>query len=221
MCSRWPPAGELRRRSVAICRVTGAALVLGSTQPFEVLSEERCAREGVEIARRPAGGGAVLVVPGAQVWIDFWVPRDDALWGEDIVRSAQWAGEAWRGALATLGAQGLEVHHGRSIETKWSRLVCFAGLGPGEVNVAGVKVVGICQRRTREGTRFLTVAALRWAPSSVVGLMSLEHGQAEQAISDLVGAAAGLNDVLPGANPEAGSSSAVSMVEREVVRSLP
>jgi lipoate-protein ligase A len=117
--------------------------------------------------------------------------------------------------------QDLEVHQGRSIETKWSRLVCFAGLGPGEVNLAGAKVVGIAQRRTREGARFLTVAALRWDPSSVVGLMSLEREQAAQAIGDLARAAMGLHEVLPGVNPEADGISTIAMVEREVKRSLP
>lgn len=163
----------------------------------------------------------MLVAPGAQVWIDFWVPRGDALWDEDAVRSARWPGRIWARALAALGGQGLEVHQGRLIETKWSPLVCFAGLGPGEVNLAGMKVVGIAQRRTREGARFLTVAALRWDPSSVVGLMSLERLQATRAIDDLARAAVGLNKVLPGVNREAGDLSTIAMVEREVERSLP
>jgi lipoate-protein ligase A len=221
LCGRWPPAEELHRRTVATCHVTGAALVLGGAQRAEAVSVERCARDAVEIARRPAGGGAVFVAPGAQVWIDFWMPRGDALWDEDVVRCARWLGEAWARALAALGVHDLEVHQGRSIETKWSRLVCFAGLGPGEVNVAGVKVVGIAQRRTREGARFFTVAALRWDPSSVVGLMSLEKDQAAQAISDLANAATGLRDALPGVDPEAGGSSTIAMIEREVERSLP
>ncbi len=40
------------------------------------------------------------------------------------------------------------------VRTPWSSLVCFAGLGPGEVTVDGRKLVGISQRRTRAGARF-------------------------------------------------------------------
>jgi lipoate-protein ligase A len=194
--------------------------VLGSTQPAEVVSAGRCARDGVEVVRRSAGGGAVLVAPEAQVWIDFWVPRGDVLWDDDVVRSARWLGEVWAGALASLGVQDLQVHHGRSLETEWSRLVCFAGLGPGEVNVAGAKVVGMAQRRTREGARFLTVAALSWDPSSVVRLLSLDHERAVRATSDLTRAARGLRDVVPDTDPENGGSSLVARIEREVEQSL-
>ena len=37
--------------------------------------------------------------------------------------------------------------------TQWSRLVCFDGLGAGEVTVGGRKAVGISQRRTRGWAR--------------------------------------------------------------------
>jgi lipoate-protein ligase A len=37
--------------------------------------------------------------------------------------------------------------------TAWCELVCFAGLGPGEVSLAGTKLVGLSQRRTRNGIR--------------------------------------------------------------------
>jgi lipoate-protein ligase A len=48
------------------------------------------------------------------------------------------------------------------VRTEWSELVCFAGLGPGEVTVGGRKVVGISQRRTRDAARFQCVAYETW-----------------------------------------------------------
>jgi lipoate---protein ligase len=39
------------------------------------------------------------------------------------------------------------------IATPWSELVCFAGIGPGEVMLDGRKLVGLSQRRTRDGVR--------------------------------------------------------------------
>ena len=41
-------------------------------------------------------------------------------------------------------------------------VVCFAGTGPGEVLVAGRKVVGISQRRTRAGARFQCSVPILW-----------------------------------------------------------
>ena len=119
--------------------------------------------------RRPAstssvgstGGGAVLVAPGAQVWLDVWVPRGHPLWDDDVIGAAAWLGHAWVGALTGLGAGPLGVHRGPLAPTAWSDRICFAGFGPGEVFVAdrrgdggpppspGAKVVGLAQRRTR------------------------------------------------------------------------
>ena len=60
-------------------------------------------------------------------------------------------------ALAAAGAADLSVHHGRLEATVFGDLICFAGLGPGEVCADGRKLVGLAQRRTREGVRFHTV----------------------------------------------------------------
>ena len=221
LCDGWPRGDDLQRRSIATCHVTNTALVLGSTQSEEVVSAESLARSGVVVTRRPAGGGAVLVAPASQVWIDFWIPRGDVLWDDDIVRSAGWAGESWASALGSLGVGDLEVHRGRAVSSSWSRLVCFAGLGPGEVTSAGAKVVGVAQRRTREGARLLTVAELSWKPSSVVDLLCLDEEHSMLEHSDLALVARGLNDVVPGAAHEADASSIIEMVERAVEGSLP
>lgn len=179
------------RRAVWIHEVDGPALVLGSTQRQEIVDGEAAARAGVEVVRRRSGGGAVLVEPGGVVWVDLIVPAGDPLGDDDVSRAAQWVGEEWAGALASLGVSG-EVHQGGLETTPWSRLVCFAGRGPGEVVVGGRKVVGVAQRRTRAGARFQCAALLRWEPAILVDLLALVEADRRAAVADLTFAAAPL-----------------------------
>jgi lipoate---protein ligase len=155
------------------------ALVLGSTQRHEVV------RPGspVEVVRRRSGGGAVLLVPDDVVWVDIVVPRGDPLWSDDVGVASYWLGDVWAQALTSLGIPG-EVHRGALCTTPWSRLVCFAGLGPGEVTVEGRKAVGISQRRSRTLARFQTAAYVRWDPAALVEL--LEPPRPEAAELDVV-----------------------------------
>lgn len=197
--------------------------MIGSTQPFGSVDAGTLAREGIEVVRRGAGGGAVLVAPGSQVWIDFWIPRSDELWDDDVVRSSWWLGEVWASSLGSLGAAGLLVHRGPSVVSDMSRLICFAGLGPGEVTVSGSKVVGISQRRNRYGARFLSVAGLEWEPSSIVGLLSpacLPEARRTAVRSELARSATGLRAVLPHGGPKS-EDDLISVVEGEISRFLP
>ena len=69
-------------------------------------------------------------------------PRRRPLWHDDVGRATWWLGETWATALGALGVVAPDVHRGGIVTTPWSRLVCFAGLGPGEVTSGGRKVVG-------------------------------------------------------------------------------
>lgn len=144
--ARMPAAG----RTVTLCRASGPAVVLGSTQPASDIDAERAALLGLTVARRGSGGAAVMVEPETLVWVDVTLARGDPLWQDDVSVSFQWVGEAWASALVELGVQGAVVHRGRLRSTPWSRALCFAGLGPGEVTVAGRKLVGLSQRRRRD-----------------------------------------------------------------------
>ncbi len=148
------------------------ALVLGSAQRIETVDVAACASAGVDVVRRRSGGGAVLVEPGDLAWVDVTVPTGDPLADDDVGRAMWWLGDVWAEALARLGAPGAEVHRGPLVTTAWSRTVCFAGLGPGELTFGGSKVVGISQRRTRAGARFQCAVPLRWCPERVVSLLS-------------------------------------------------
>ncbi|HAM02913.1 MAG TPA: hypothetical protein DCQ30_11920 [Acidimicrobiaceae bacterium] len=134
----------------------------------------------------------MMVGPGAQLWLEAWIPRGDALWDDDVVRGAYWLGELWATALTTLGADPV-VHRARATRTEWSPLVCFAGIGPGEVTVAAKKVVGLSQRRTSAGARLQTVAALRWDLDQLLALFDLSATDRDRARADLAHRAAGLS----------------------------
>ena len=78
------------------------------------------------------------LAPGAQLWVDVWVPSGDPLWHDDVAAAAVPIGEAWRSALLALGlGRALIVHDGGVIDRPWSELVCFSGIGPGEVQREG------------------------------------------------------------------------------------
>ena len=172
-------AAELHGREVeepadrAVWWLTAArpALVLGSSQRPDVVDERALAQAGVELVRRHSGGGAVLLVPGEVSWVDVVLPAGDPLWDADVGRAAHWLGAVWERVAASCGAHGAEVHRGAMVRTPWSSLVCFAGLGPGEVQVAGRKLVGISQRRTRGWVRFQCAVYRRWDPAALVELL--------------------------------------------------
>ncbi len=180
-------------RQVWVCDPTGPALVLGSAQRDEVVDRAACERAGVDVVRRRSGGGAVLVEPGTLLWVDVLLPADDDLWRADVGEAFLWLGEAWARALDELGLP-LEVHRGPLVRTRWSDLVCFAGLGPGELTDAtGAKLLGMSQRRTRAGARFQCALLLgAWDPVPLLDLLALSAGERAAATADLAAAAAGV-----------------------------
>lgn len=182
------PVPDTPDRSVSVLEVGRPALVLGSTQSESDADLGALAAAGVELARRRSGGGAVLLRPREVLWVDVVVPRGDRLWDDDVGVAFHWLGRSWAAALADLGVRA-EVHEGPLVTTTWSRLVCFAGLGPGEVTVGGAKVVGIAQRRTRGGARFQCALLARWRPADTISLLALDEGERARAEADLAGAA--------------------------------
>lgn len=190
------PLPEPLHREVWVGESTRPALVLGSAQRDDVVDRDACARAGVEVVRRRSGGGAVLVEPGSLLWVDVLLPADDPLWEHDVGLAFLWLGEAWAGALADSGAVAT-VHRGPLVRTRWSDIVCFGGLGSGELtDPTGRKVLGISQRRTRAGARFQCAVLRTWEPAALVALLALTAQEREMATAELAGAAAGLGDRL-------------------------
>ena len=185
------PLPDRVAREVWICDATRPALVLGSAQPAEVADVAACESAGVEVVRRRSGGGAVLVVPGELLWVDVVIPASDELWQVDVGRAFHWLGDVWSAALADCGVDSV-VNRGPLRRSEWSDLVCFAGVGSGEVEtVGGAKLVGISQRRTRAAARFQCAALVRWDPVALLALLALGEDRRDAA-NALAGAATGV-----------------------------
>jgi len=190
-------------RLACVCLPLEPAVVIGSAQPASDFDAARLARGGVEIVRRRSGGGAVLVAPGGQVWLDVFVPTDDPLFDPDVGRSFYWLGEVFAKAImSTFGdlasSADIEVHTGRVRTTPWSKVLCYAGLGAGEVTVAGRKVVGMSQRRERVGCWIHSMALLGERAPELAGLLSGSDAYRASARAVLEGVG------LLGAAPRAG-----------------
>lgn len=164
------------RPRVVVCRASAPALVLGSGQSWEVVDRAACNAAGVEVVRRRSGGGAVFVDPSSVSWFDVVVPARDrrfAAVAGDVGASMRWLGAAIEQALHTLGVADLRVQGTTSAGAPWSSLLCFAGLGPGEVvHAAAGKLVGISQRRNRSGARFQCMVHSGWSPPSFLPLLA-------------------------------------------------
>ena len=134
--------------------------------------------------------------PDGLVWLDVFVPAGDPLWEVDVGRAFTWLGRTWAAALG-----GGDVHAGPLLSlvgAPWSGLVCFAGLGPGEVSGHGTKVGGMAQRRTRAGALFQCAALLDWRPERLLDRLALTADQRRRGAEELAGVARGL-DVDPAA----------------------
>ncbi len=161
-------------------RTTLAPLVvLGSAQATDAL--DLAALGGAALRRRRGGGGMVLLDRG-DLWVDWWVPSGDPRWTPDVHETAAAAGDRWAEVLGSRLRQPVEVHRGRLVDDPTRPGVCFAGRGPGEVFVGGLKAVGVTQWRVREGAFVSTVlpatpqARLAPALSGAPGALdSLEH----------------------------------------------
>lgn len=145
---------ELASPTMLIVRPSEPTYVLGGSQDLDVLDPRR--RAGVALRRRRGGGGVVLLQPD-DVWVDWWIPSSDERWSPDVHQSSQLAGEWWREVLAARVTGEVSVHQGSLEGNPQWRVACFAGRGPGEVFVDGVKAVGVTQWRVREGVFLSTV----------------------------------------------------------------
>jgi lipoate-protein ligase A len=99
-------------------------------------------------------------------------------------------------------------------------LICFGGVGTGEVlDAGGRKVVGISQRRTRDGAWFHGACLRRWDPGPLLDVLALEPDQRVAAQSELVEAATGIDQLRAG-GPHPTGVDAESIVA-EFIKALP
>lgn len=129
-------------RAIWRATINETAVVLGSRQDSNIVNHEACQKDGVAIVRRRSGGGVVLLQAFTHLWLDFVVPQGDELWRDDIGESMWWVGDLWAEALAKCEVADLDqlkVHRGGLERSSESDLICFGGLGPGEVTLHGQK----------------------------------------------------------------------------------
>jgi lipoate-protein ligase A len=191
-----PNRGESTRRVVRVLHATDHAVVLGSGQPESHVDRAAAHATGAEVVRRRSGGGAVLVGPGLVVWVDVVIPAGDPLWDADVGRAFWWLGSRWTAALADAGVPGGEMWRGGLIRSKWSDRVCFAGVGAGEVTVAGRKAVGISLRRARAGALFQCAVPVVWDPGPLLDVLALEPNERAVAATELADAGFGVGSTV-------------------------
>ncbi|MEZ5380892.1 MAG: hypothetical protein R2754_03750 [Microthrixaceae bacterium] len=198
-------AGELPTPSpgdidVWLVRPDRPTVVAGSTQRG-VIDEALAADAGLAVTRRRTGGGVVVVEPVGTVWLDVVLARGDHRVSDDVGRSFDWVGATLGAGLRSAGVAA-SVHEGPGEWDELGRLVCFAGVGPGEaLDATGRKVLGLSQRRTRSQVRFQVVAYSEVpVAATLAGLpdAALPGGRSEAA-HELTRRTAGLGDARPAA----------------------
>ncbi len=173
-------------RALWWCNVETPTLILGSSQSLDDLNQKSADESGVLVSRRRSGGGAVFVHPSDSVWIDITISRDDPLWKDDVAQSMLWLGEVFVEALSPwVHAEVFRDTFSNGID---GRVVCFASSSPGEVFIGANKLVGISQRRGRDGARFQCVLYRHWRPgewSQILASSDVRSRVAEIAVSTL------------------------------------
>jgi lipoate-protein ligase A len=167
--------------------VAGPALVLGSTQRDpSMIDVDECARRGIDIVRRRSGGGAVFLAPSEVTWFDVIIPSGVPGWAQDVHAPMVWLGERFAAACHAAGVtQALTVHGNSMVRTEWSTLVCFDGIGPGEVLLDGRKLLGISQRRTRAALRLQCCWYHKVDSAALIGLLPALEGTDPAALTPI------------------------------------
>lgn len=147
----------IRRDGVRLvrCIPESMALVLGSRQSEHLIDLRRAAQRNIEVIRRRSGGGIVLVDPHRSLWIDIEIGADDSRYVAEPLGMMAQVGRWWLAALVSLDCAfpGIWQFVGQTGSDSDGELVCFAGRSHGELMVEQSKLVGLSQRRTRDGAR--------------------------------------------------------------------
>ena len=153
------------------------------------------------VTTRFSGGGAVWLSPDV-LSLDVLVPAGHAWFTDRLGDAFEQVGRRWVDALGGLGVEDLIVYDGpataRRRGTERERLlaaVCYATRGRGEVLWHGRKLVGLAQRRRRNGTMVQCGLLRRWEPGPL--LVSLGADPHDPAIPRAGGDCAGSRGGAP------------------------
>ena len=126
-------------------------LSLGRSEPYpEGWDVEALAREGIEVARRPTGGNAVLHVEEVTFALAASIPGPWELTPRSFANAAA---ESLAEALESCGLTGsrLASREPGTERPSGRESLCFARSAPGEVLARGFKVAGLASRFSRAG----------------------------------------------------------------------
>ena len=173
-----------------------------ATQPAIVLGRGQrvpARATAMPMLTRHSGGGAVLM-DEALLTLDVLLPASHPWLGGDLGEVFLRVGQVWAGALGDLGLSGLTVHPdapaARRLGDARERLladVCYALPGKGEVLHDGRKLVGLAQRRRRHGALVQCGLLRRWRPAPLLTALGAAPDDPQ-----ILGAAVGLDELLPG-----------------------
>lgn len=173
-------------RIVRVRTVTCPAIVLGVAQRDDVIDGAAAQANGIAVVRRRSGGGAVWLDASSVSWIDVLIGVNDPLWRTDVGEAFWWLGDLWANGLRTYDSSlDVAAYRGSLRTNEWSKLICYSGLGPGEVTIGGAKVVGISQKRTREAALFQCGLLHGWDPSMLLHYCVLSDDDRTRAYEDL------------------------------------
>jgi lipoate---protein ligase len=173
-------------RLIRVRTVTRPAIVLGSAQRDELIDREAAEANGIAVVRRRSGGGAVWLDASSISWIDVMIGAGDPLWKSDVGKAFWWLGELWANSLRAYDRSlNAAAYKGALVTNEWSKLICYSGLGPGEVTIDDAKVVGISQKRTREAVLFQCGVLHGWDPSMLLHYCVLNDNDRARAYDEL------------------------------------
>jgi lipoate---protein ligase len=185
-------------------RATSTAIVLGRGQQVPVGTD-------VEVLTRFSGGGAVLMDPDL-LSCDVALPAGHPLLEGDLTAVFGRVGEAWAEALVGLGVTDVEVYDGPATASRRGTprqqllaAVCYATLGRGEVLAGGRKLVGLAQRRRRQGALVQCGLLRRWRPGPLLAALG-----ADPTDTEIATAAVGLEELGRGSLDDRSIIDAVS-----------
>jgi len=144
--------------TIIVNQLSQDALVLGSSQSIQ-LDTARASENNIEICKRKSGGGLVYMNHKQDLWVDIYLPNNSPLFVKDIGKSFLWVGQLWKDALSSYWTKDqLVMAETKHPENSLSKLICFEGVGHGEILLNGPngklkKIVGLSQKRKRHGCK--------------------------------------------------------------------
>ncbi|KAA3613918.1 MAG: lipoate--protein ligase family protein [Calditrichaeota bacterium] len=172
------------------------AISLGHHQDLSEINETKCARDKIDIVRRPTGGKAILHAEELTYCVVF--PAQHPLQQESINAVYQHISEALLLGLKIYGANNIERTESKGAHKLYAdSAACFSSSVNFEITTSNRKLIGSAQRRFKEG--ILQHGSLLTGPAHE----NLEHYLTSQQKNDhlLQNKAACLEDVL-GFKPE-------------------